>query len=271
MSRRLKRVVKLFISCIFFVLNDLSAMLLRMVGRKFGGQCVILYYHSITNQQREAFARQMDRFCSLVTPISGINFLASHAKGIYGMITFDDGYESTVNNALPQLRARDLPCTIFIPTGSLGTRPQWVRDSSNPFYSERVIDRGQIAQLSSEKLVSIGSHGVSHTNSCRLSDEEFRCEVVESKKVLEEITNNPVTSFSFPHGKYTSRHLDILQAAGYVRAFSIDPSVERPGSEKFLLGRVSVNPDDWRIEFFLKILGAYRWQNWTSHQKNNCA
>jgi peptidoglycan/xylan/chitin deacetylase (PgdA/CDA1 family) len=133
-----------------------------------------------------------------------------------------------------------------------------------------VVDRQQIAQLSSEKLIAIGSHGVSHGNSCRLSDEEFRREVVESKKALEDITNNPITSFSFPHGKYANRHLDILQAAGYAMAFSIDPSVEQLGKDKFLLGRVSVNPDDWRIEFYLKVLGAYRWQHWISRQRNNC-
>lgn len=271
MSKRLKRVVKLLISCIFYVVSELPAMVARKVGWGCGGRCIILYYHSIKNQQRKAFTRQMDWFRSLVTPISETNFLPSNAKGLYGMITFDDGYESIVNNALPQLCARGLPCTIFIPTGSLGTRPQWVRDSSNRFYSERVVDRGQIAQLSSEKLVAIGSHGVSHANSCSLSDQEFKFEVMESKKVLEEITNNPVTSFSFPHGKYTSRHLDILKAAGYERAFSIDPSVERPGNDKFLFGRVSVGPDDWRIEFSLKVLGAYRWQNWISRRKNNCS
>jgi len=270
MVKRLTRIVKVLIGCIFFIIDELYEMIVRMVGQKCRGRCVILYYHSIRDEQKAAFAWQMDRFRSLVTPVSGIDDVSSDANGRYGMITFDDGYESVIKNALPQLRARNLPCTVFIPTGSIGARPQWVQNSSHAFYSERVVNPEQISQLASEKLVIIGSHGVSHANSCRLSDDEYGREIVESKNVLEDMINGPVTVFSFPYGKYLERHLDMLHAAGYNRAFSIEPKVERPGSDKFLLGRIPVNPDDWRIEFILKLSGAYRWQTWRYRRKNNC-
>ena len=33
------------------------------------------------------------------------------------------------------------------------------------------------------------------------------------------------------------------------------------------MGRVSVQPTDWDIEFRLKLLGAYRWVRWGSAAK----
>jgi peptidoglycan/xylan/chitin deacetylase (PgdA/CDA1 family) len=256
MKKTFKRLIKVAISAVLFVFDLVRAF---FPGNK-GPRCVILYYHSLPKHDTEAFGRQMDLLLSVAKPIADIDEISPDANGRFGMVTFDDGYESVMIYALPQLQVRTIPCTIFIPTGSIGKKPAWISDGAHPFFAERVIDPGQIRQLASDTLVTIGSHGVSHSN--RLTYDEFQNEAVESKKVLEALTGKAVTLFSFPHGRYETRNIGQLRNAGYQRAFSIDPAIERPGARGFVLGRVAVHLSDWNIEFFLKISGAYRWQSW---------
>jgi hypothetical protein len=47
--------------------------------------------------------------------------------------------------------------------------------------------------------------------------------------------------------------------AGYRQAFSILPELSYFNSEKFVKGRIKVYASDWRLEYRLKLLGAYRW------------
>lgn len=254
----LKRCIKIAVSLPLFFADTMA----RIVPGQHAARCVILYYHAITPAEVKKFIRQMDRFGSIVTPVAAVEDIPAGAKGRFGIVTFDDGYESVVKNALPVLRERKIPCTIFITTGSIGKKPLWVNDPGHAFYNEKVMDADEIKKLGSDGLVTIGSHGVNHSNSRNLTDEAFLQEIAESRRVLEDIAGHSITTFSFPHGKYLERHLAIAASAGYKRVFSIEPLLEKEPCTAFLLGRISINPEDWTIECFLKIAGAYRWQTW---------
>ena len=58
------------------------------------------------------------------------------------VITFDDGYRDVYLRALPVLRRLNLPATIFVPTGFIGSNERLLHDR---FYSllERAVDRRQ--------------------------------------------------------------------------------------------------------------------------------
>jgi peptidoglycan/xylan/chitin deacetylase (PgdA/CDA1 family) len=151
---------------------------------------------------------------------------------------------------------------MFIPTGSIGGKPRWVSGPTHPFRAEQVVDDQEIARLGADAMVIVGSHGVNHSNSRDLADAVFLRELGESRRRLEAATGRPVTSFSFPHGKFLPKHIGLAQTAGYTRAFSIEPTYEKLEYACFLLGRVAIDPSDWGIEFYLKVSGAYRWQTW---------
>lgn len=258
MKTTFKRIIKLVFSLILFCADKLLCFFpFQRMAR-----CIILYYHAIPETDTGRFARQMDEFLSRVKPLATIEDVPAAAQRRYGMITFDDGFESIVKNALPLLRSRNIPCTIFIPTGSIGGKPKWVKDPAHRFHGEQVVGEKEIARLGADALVTIGSHGVNHSNSRCLPDGEFTRELEQSRRALEKIVGRQVTLFSFPHGEFFPKHLKLAQCAGYTRAFSIEPRFEKPLSAGFLLGRVAVDPADWPIEFFLKLSGAYRWQTW---------
>jgi peptidoglycan/xylan/chitin deacetylase (PgdA/CDA1 family) len=253
----LKRLVKLLIS---LTLRGWDLASQGLVGRRPTPTCVALYYHSVDAAQRRRFALQMDTLLRLTRPIAAGQRPPLNGCTRYSAVTFDDGFVSVVENALPELEQRNIPATLFIPTGSLGASPAWVRNPSAPAARERVMSEAQISALRHHPLVSIGSHTVSHPNLARLDDTRAAFELAESRAQLEAIVGRPVTLFSFPHGAYTSRTLELARASGYERVFTIAPQRACLAADSFILGRVAASPGDWPLEFQLKLLGAYRWQ-----------
>lgn len=61
---------------------------------------------------------------------------------------------------------------------------------------------------------SIGSHSMNHSNLSVLSNENLNKEIVQSSKVLEEITNEKVILFRPPYGAINDRMLNLLHEHG---------------------------------------------------------
>lgn len=252
------RLIKLVISLLVACVDWISAAVRRLLGGQPTTECIVLYYHATQAAARRQFASQMDELVRISVPID-IEGTEPLPKGRrYSAVTFDDGFMSVVENALPELHARKIPCTIFVPTGSIGRQPSWI-SPSHADAAEVVASAEVVQAIANHMLVRIGSHSVSHPNFRRLDDMQARDELTRSKATLEEILVREVTSFSFPHGAYTQRSLDLARQCGYTRVFTIEPARLRDPRAGFAVGRIRVEPDDWPIEFRLKILGAYRW------------
>lgn len=252
------RLFKILIGLVTYLFDYCSKTILKILRDKSQSTCVVLYYHAVSNEQRDRFARQMDDLIRWTTPVNGnIDSVPENGRR-YSAITFDDGFTSVLDNAIPELSIRNIPCIIFIPTGSLGRHPIWVKDPENQSYKEIVISTDQIKRLDKE-LVSIGSHCVTHTNLLLLNEEEIRKELIDSRMKLKQIVKKDISSLSFPHGQYSQKIVNMAIDAGYKRLFTILPILSFSKTKNLMIGRVEVSPDDWRIEFRLKLLGAYRW------------
>lgn len=226
---------------------------------------VVLYYHGISAQHRRQFARQMDAVREVSTPVRA-DAVEAPAAGPCTAVTFDDGFVSVIENALPELRARRIPCTMFVPTGSLGSGPAWL-SGDHQDARELVLSREQLRDLSSDDLVFIGSHSVSHPNLSHVDEARALAELQQSKSELEAILATEVATFSFPHGAYDSRTVALARQAGYRRVFSVNPSTASFAADQFLQGRVRVDVTDSPFEVRLKARGAYRWLSTASAWK----
>ncbi len=262
------RLIKLLISLSVAWADRVSAAIRRLLGGQPATVCVVLYYHAIRAAARPQFASQMDELARLSVPVD-IEGREPLPKGRrYSALTFDDAFMSVVENALPELRARKIPCTIFVPTGSIGLHPSWIGPSHEDA-AEVVASAEVVRTIDDQPLVRIGSHSVSHPDIRRLDDVQARDEFTSSKATLEEILGREVKSFSFPHGAHTQRSLHLARQCGYARVFTIDPVQLTDPREGFAVGRVRVEPHDWPIEFRLKVLGAYRWMSRASALKRD--
>lgn len=255
----MKRSVKLLISLAVRAGDIIRNGFLRLAGRKPRGTGVILYYHAVPAEDRESFARQMDVLVRLAKPVPA-DLPSPLEEGVHHCaVTFDDGFVSVLENALPELERRRIPSTIFVPSGSLGGPPKWIKDATSPTAREVVLTAAQLAGLAEREGLTIASHSISHPNFLTLDESEAQRELSESKSALEQALGKPVTLFSFPHGKYNPSLIERAKAAGYSRVFTIAPEQIASGDSRFAIGRVAAEPTDSLLELRLKILGAYRW------------
>jgi peptidoglycan/xylan/chitin deacetylase (PgdA/CDA1 family) len=121
------------------------------------------------------------------------------------------------------------------------------------------MDRNELLMALSHPNVTLGSHTITHPRLDLLGEAELARELVESKHQLEDAVGSGVSLFSFPHGIYSLKALEIARVAGYSRVFGIQPTCAHHQFNSFFMGRVHVTPEDWPLEFNLKLQGAYRW------------
>jgi peptidoglycan/xylan/chitin deacetylase (PgdA/CDA1 family) len=254
----MKRLLKLAISLVVRAWDIFVAFALRLLGRRPRPSGVVIYYHAIAPGQRARFARQMDDLLRLAKPVAAGLYGLPDSPAHYCAVTFDDGFVSVLENALPELELRKIPATFFVPTGSLGGPPAWVKTNS-PARHQRVLSADQLVGLKDHRLLAIGSHSISHPNFLKLSPAQAGRELEQSKTQLEAILGHKVALFSFPHGACDSQTIGLARAAGYDRVFTINPSNAFTSADNFVQGRVLVDPADWPLEYRLKLLGAYRW------------
>ena len=261
----MKRQLKVAISGIFYLLTWPFSVLAAAVGLRVRPNLVILYYHDIPPASREQFAHQMDKLTRRATVV-GPDWRGGPIKGRVCAVTFDDAFVSVVDNALPELEKRQLPCTIFVPVGALGAAPAWTMET-NYAPDEVVADQEQLKSLTSP-LVTLGGHTLTHPFLSRLPREAARVELEESRTRLSALTGYDVRTMSFPYGDYDQEVLTMCRAAGYDLVYGIVPTKVDPEDGAFLRGRVAVNPDDSDLEFFLKMSGCYRWMSLASTVKH---
>jgi peptidoglycan/xylan/chitin deacetylase (PgdA/CDA1 family) len=259
------RVLKLSISVAFLGYVLLRRGLLRLLGRTAPATCIILYYHSVPSKYRLAFARQMEMLVRLSRPvkIDPMPVLLPGAR--YAAITFDDGFEDAVENAVPELVARKIPAWFFITTDFIGEVASWW-PAPTPERNRRIAASEQLQQLPSE-WIGIGTHTLTHPRLSRLDEAEARREILEPRRRLEDLLGRTVDTFSFPHGDFNDRLTRWCREAAYKRVFSTQPKNAFQDSEEFVVGRVKAEPTDWNLEFRLKLLGGYLWMPWASALK----
>lgn len=246
--------IKFLISVVYLIFIKIK----RISSRTNNLYCVVLYYHSILDEQKNKFIRQLNylsnKYCFV--SLNSLNTITSKKNLI--SITFDDGLSSILKNALPELIKRKIPTTIFIPAAKIGSYPKWEQKRQEIYYNDRILNQGEIKELS-DKGIQIGSHTLHHTDLRNVTSEVARDEFNLSKSYLEEITGKEVVSFSFPYGSYNDELINLAFDCGYSFIYTTQPEVISLQANRKVFGRIGVDPDDSILAFKLKAAGAYSW------------
>jgi peptidoglycan/xylan/chitin deacetylase (PgdA/CDA1 family) len=184
--------------------------------------------------------------------------ITTSAPGKYVAITFDDFLADALAVAGRALVEARLPSTWFVVTNALGGRVNWIRTSQFENVGAQVASSDDLARLDPD-LFRIASHTCSHSPLPRLPAESLDAELRDSRSQLEALCPGPVTSLSFPYGEYDNSVLERCASTGYQFVFANVPVWSRFSCGGILRGRVPVEPEDWPIEFWLKLRGGYDW------------
>jgi peptidoglycan/xylan/chitin deacetylase (PgdA/CDA1 family) len=143
-------------------------------------------------------------------------------------ITFDDGWKSQYDNALPILVKYHMPATFYIYTGVTGS----------PLYMS-LDDLHSLINLGME----IGDHSRSHPRLTRIDPSRLNGELVQSKHFLEKNLQIPVSDFAYPYGDYNNAIIEAVKNAGYTSARTSNKNIHNDFKDLFQLNTLYV-PDD---------------------------
>ena len=172
----------------------------------------ILTYHSIDNSGSAIsispvlFSQHLrylkEKHFSVITLSEGLKLLTGH-EPLYKkvVLTFDDGYENFHSRAFPLLSQYHFPATVFVVARYLGRESNW--EKKNRVSAQRLMNWGQVEKLS-HSGIEFGSKSLTHRDLTRISIDEVREEVEESRTMIEEHVGKGVHIFSYPFGVYNS-------------------------------------------------------------------
>ena len=218
---------------------------LRELGVSFAkSEVLVLCHHAV--RSRERFHAQMstllERGYSVLT-MEGFIAWVRRGQPIRSpavVLTFDGGYRSQLDNALPTLEALKLSATFFPISAGL---------------DEAEISGHDLAALAAAGH-TIGCHTHTHPDLTTLSPGDLEREVVGSKRLLEEVVGHQVTAFCYPDGLRNSRVAAAVQRAGFEIAFTIDLGGVLPGDDPYQLRRVAILGEPGRQEFTACLRGT---------------
>lgn len=231
----------------------LVSWILSGFGLLFMRRTIVLCYHGVDAEQADRFQKQMMRLKLRLKNSGKLRALPAV------WITFDDAFANLLDNALPVLEKCRIPAIVFAVAGNLGGMPHWKMPVGHHERNEKTMTKDQLTFLSRHPLVKIGSHTVTHPNLVEISPQQARNELADSKQQLEVVLGCSVEEFALPHGAYNEVVLAMAQEVGYKRVYTLDPKPVDLESGGAVIGRFSMSPDVWKIEFMLTCAGAYAW------------
>lgn len=171
------------------------------------------------------------------------------------VLTFDDGYRDNYDAAFPILRKYGAHATLFVVTGFIDGEVTLIEESE---WQPMTWD--QIREMDASGLVTVGSHGHTHTILSDLGSEAAVHELVNSKAILERQLGHPIDLFAYPNGQGGDIPPTVLAAArdlGFVGACSTFWRTTHKSRQRFLINRVMTGGDDPLEDFKLKLTGGY--------------
>lgn len=159
------------------------------------------------------------------------------------VLTFDDGYDNNLTNAMPVLKEMGFPATVFIQTDGAGRKGYMTDDEVR-----KLIQNG----------VSIGSHTVHHAFLPNVPTQTQRAEILDSKLILEKKFGVEVPMFSYPGGGFDASARQIAIESGYEGAVATHPGKDYPDKDPYALRRIRIaRTSDNPIVFWAQLSGYY--------------
>lgn len=205
-----------------------------------------------------AFARQM--FLLKLLGYKGLSmsaampYLRGEKQGRVAVITFDDGYVDTLEQALPILQKHGFSATCYAISRRTGQYNDWDAASLNvrkPLMNDEQVRAWHAAGM------EVGAHSRTHPRLTGCTDAELEDEIAGSKTDLEALIGQPVTQFCYPYGDLDERVVAATKQAGFDAATTVQRGRARVGDDAMLLRRVLVSGSTMPHLFLLKLLGNY--------------
>jgi len=180
-------------------------------------------------------------------------------------ITFDDGYESVYQHALPILEKYDAKATIFVISDYVGQENHW--DVNIGWLKFRHLNETQLIEIA-QKGHEIGSHTCSHKVLVEEDERTILEDFKRSKAKLESLVKHEVRFIAYPFGRFNSRLVQLTSQAGYDAGCVFMPyNHELLKSDPRLIYRQGIYLTDSAKSVIGKVTPGFRFQ-WSRFKQN---
>ena len=167
------------------------------------------------------------------------------------------------NHVLGTLAAKQAAITSLI--GQIKYRSVAERVSiTEQLAAQANVQLSQALMMTSEEVsamrrigMQIGAHTVSHPILARLTDEQARQEIGDSKLVLEQLLGERVTMFAYPNGKfgedYLPQSVEVVSSLGFDVAVSTQSGISSMGDDSLQIKRFTPW-DKSQLRFGIRLL-----------------
>ena len=134
-------------------------------------------------------------------------------------------------------------------------------DRHNPdieTYHNLFLTADQLKELSKHRLVTIGSHTISHPSLSKVNDDQSLYEIANSKIELEKIIEKKVNHFSYPFGTIndvSDRELENVKKSGYLTSLTTSYGDVNKKSNLLKLPRIWTSNDNIELELLKSVYG----------------
>lgn len=206
-----------------------------------GDEIVFLMYHELeepgrsTRQSQAGYLRYVVRRTDFRNQMEllraqgwhGVNVseAITFPRGRAVAITFDDGSETDLICAAPELRRFGFGATFYVTSGWLG--------------QVGYLNHAQLRELSTMGF-EIGCHSMTHAYLNDLDAAGLDREIVQAKLQIEQVIGTSVEHFSCPGGRFDQRVANVARLAGYRTMATSSMQANSKSTDAFALGRVPV-------------------------------
>lgn len=267
-----------------------EAVVSRLPSRAVANCDLVLAYHNVIpdfsqpkgdaslHLNQSAFERQIEVLANETQIVPLMEILNDSPTSIRrSAITFDDAYHGALAYGVQACAARDLPCTVFVSPGLLGTVPIWdilsnvgkwtakdradflnerIGNASHAFESKlgfhdlddgllkncRIATFAELAELLRHPNVTLGNHTYSHLNCSNAPAALLRDDIVKAAVSLSELFGTrALPVLAYPYGLRPTDRLrqeTILEACRF--ALTIDGGWAQDKCNPLAVPRINV-------------------------------
>lgn len=202
---------------------------------------LVLCYHAVSETWPSPAAISPDRLRAQLSFLLKRGYraltlsaaLADEAPRKAMVVSFDDAYTSILEQGLPVLEALGVPATVFVPTDAAqdagqmtwSELRQWVGTAHER--ELRCMSWDELRELA-ERGWEIGSHTCSHPHLTKIGEEQAADELRLSRAACEQELQRPCTGLAYPFGSYDAAVMELVAAAGYRSAVTLDERIVEP-------------------------------------------
>ena len=166
---------------------------------------LVLMFHNLNNNPKSKYDFKWNRFKNYILILNYLFKLVNKKIENKILVTFDDGYYSSMVAARYLQKYYKINSIVFISTNNLDKKGYLKKD--------------QIKNKNHN--IFIGSHGMNHISLGKhLNSKKIYTELYESQKTLSTVCNININKLSFPNGIYCNKSLRIARELNFNYIFT---------------------------------------------------